>query len=288
LVVLQDQVRNFYAIVQDEVGKTESHLRNIEAQMERMQDTHRNDIRIYLQKVIHLEYEHENNVESVAALAQGERDASVAAHESATRDLRDLKLSLKGALHKSEVAHEEEIKRLKEVERKEMQKLREQFERNYAELLSSYETRLSNLRDDLDLRQKMEIHEIEERKNRHINDLMIHHEKNFQEMRNYYNSITQDNLDLIKELNVSCLEQRGQGGGTKGGVRCGCARSGRRRRLAATATHQPQRMQQWPRQHARKGALACHDHEPRERAHRESLSRARRGGHTRAGLRLQF
>ncbi len=50
---------------------------------------------------------------------------------------------------------------------------------------------------------QMEIHEIEERKNRHINDLMINHERNFNEMRNYYNSITQDNLDLIKQLNVS-------------------------------------------------------------------------------------
>jgi hypothetical protein len=188
--------------VSDEVSKTESHLRNIEAQMERMQDTHRNDIRIYLQKVIHLEYEHTNNIEAVGALAKGEKETALATHEASKRELKELKLSLKGALHKSELAHEDEIRRLKEVERKEMHKLREQFERNYSELLANYETRLTNLRDDLDLRKKMEVHEIEERKNRHINDLMIHHEKNFQEMRNYYNSITQDNLDLIKELNV--------------------------------------------------------------------------------------
>jgi hypothetical protein len=44
--------------------KTEAHVRNIESQMERMRDTHRNDIRIYLQKVIHLEYEHANNVDA--------------------------------------------------------------------------------------------------------------------------------------------------------------------------------------------------------------------------------
>lgn len=197
-----EQVNSFYAIVSDEVAKTESHLRNIEAQMERMSDTHRNDIRIYLQKVIHLEYEHTNNLEAVQTLAKTEQEASAKAHEDSRRELKDLKLALKSSLHKSEVAHEEEIKRLKEVERKEMQKLREQFERNYSELLSNYETRLANLRDDLDLRKKMELHEIEERKNRHINDLMIHHTKNFEEMRSYYNSITQDNLDLIKELNV--------------------------------------------------------------------------------------
>jgi cell division protein ZapA (FtsZ GTPase activity inhibitor) len=49
---------------------------------------------------------------------------------------------------------------------------------------------------------QMEIHEIEERKNRHINDLMKNHEKAFAEMKGYYNNITQDNLALIKTLNV--------------------------------------------------------------------------------------
>lgn len=46
----------------------------------------------------------------------------------------------------------------------------------------------------------MEIHEIEERMNTHINDLMQNHEKSFNEMRDYYNSITRDNLALINSL----------------------------------------------------------------------------------------
>jgi len=197
----KDQVAQHYEVVQSEVSKTESHLRNIESQMERMSDTHRNDIRIYLQKVIHLEYEHNNNVESIGALASADQEAAAKQHESNKSDLKELKLSLAQELQRAEVNHEEEIRRLKEVERKEMQKLREAFERGYQELLHSYETRLEQLKADLELRQAMEQHEIEERKNRHINDLMIHHEKNFQEMRSYYNAITQDNLDLIKELN---------------------------------------------------------------------------------------
>jgi hypothetical protein len=49
----------------------------------------------------------------------------------------------------------------------------------------------------------MEIHELEERKNLHINDLMENHEKAFTEMRDYYNSITRDNLSLIKSLKVA-------------------------------------------------------------------------------------
>lgn len=40
----------------------------------------------------------------------------------------------------------------------------------------------------------MDIHEIEERKNLHINDLMKNHEKAFGQMKAYYNDITNDNL----------------------------------------------------------------------------------------------
>jgi len=40
--------------------------------------------------------------------------------------------------------------------------------------------------------------QVEERKNLHINELMKKHEKAFGEIKNYYNDITHNNLDLIK------------------------------------------------------------------------------------------
>lgn len=44
--------------------------------------------------------------------------------------------------------------------------------------------------------QQVDIHEIEERKNLHINDLMRNHEKAFGQMKAYYNDITNDNLKV--------------------------------------------------------------------------------------------
>ena len=64
------------------------------------------------------------------------------------------------------------------------------------------------LRDDLELRRKQEIHEIEERKNTHINELMKKHEKAFMEIKNYYNDITHNNLDLIKTLKEDVAEMK--------------------------------------------------------------------------------
>lgn len=58
---------------------------------------------------------------------------------------------------------------------------------------------MAKLKEELELRLKVEIHELEERKNLHINELMNNHETAFAELKSYYNSITRENLDLIKK-----------------------------------------------------------------------------------------
>ena len=61
------------------------------------------------------------------------------------------------------------------------------------------------LRDELDLRRKSELHEVEERKNAQINTLMKNHESAFTAIKNYYNDITLNNLALINTLKVHGL-----------------------------------------------------------------------------------
>lgn len=80
--------------------------------------------------------------------------------------------------------------------------LRSDFERTAHEIEANYEKKMRTLRDELDLRRKTEIHEIEERKNGQINTLMKNHEKAFSDIKNYYNDITLNNLALINTLKV--------------------------------------------------------------------------------------
>ena len=42
----------------------------------------------------------------------------------------------------------------------------------------------------------------------HINELIKQHEKAFNEMKNYYNDITHNNLDLIKALKIDVSEMK--------------------------------------------------------------------------------
>jgi len=122
------------------------------------------------------------------------------------KDQRGLKLELK----ELELSNEDAIRELKQENDKNITKLRQQYELEVRELQTKYERRMKLLRDDLELRRKVEILEIEERKNNHINELMKKHEKAFGEIKNYYNDITHNNLDLIKSLKgeVSDMKKR--------------------------------------------------------------------------------
>jgi hypothetical protein len=70
--------------------------------------------------------------------------------------------------------------------------------------------KMHQLREELELREKVDIHEIEERKNQHINDLMQAHETAFKEMKEYHNDITRQNLELIRMYKDNLVDVRKQ------------------------------------------------------------------------------
>lgn len=93
------------------------------------------------------------------------------------------------------------------------------------ELQAKHEKKMVAQREELELRRKTEIHEVEEvsltpsiscdnhcpsqRKNGQINTLMKNHEKAFSDIKNYYNDITLNNLALINSLKVHTVYTHG-------------------------------------------------------------------------------
>lgn len=116
----------------------------------------------------------------------------------------------KDEYERNEKSHIAEVTAQEATFASEITVLEEQLERNKKELINNYEQKLAALESELLLRMKVEIHEIEERKNLHINMLMLSHESSFREMKEYFNDITRENLDIIKQLNEKLHDIRGQ------------------------------------------------------------------------------
>lgn len=80
------------------------------------------------------------------------------------------------------------------------------FQSEATEMEQKYEEKLTNQYESLMLKHRMEITEVEERKNTQIADLIKKHEEAFNEMKTYYNDITMNNLSLIKSMQVNLVD----------------------------------------------------------------------------------
>ncbi|GIL67831.1 hypothetical protein Vafri_21099 [Volvox africanus] len=204
----RDKINAFWEITKKDLEDRRAELRNKDREMEEMEERHQVEIKVYKQKVKHLLYEHQNNITTLKA--DGELALKLQQDEFRKRegDLGKDKRNLKLELKEQELAHQDIIRQLKLEHAKEITKLRQEFELQARELQQKYEKKMKMLRDDMELRRKQEIHEIEERKNTHINELMKKHERAFAEIKNYYNDITHNNLDLIKTLKEDVAEMK--------------------------------------------------------------------------------
>ena len=204
----RDKINEFWEITKAELEERKAELRNRDRDAEELEEKHQVEIKVYKQKVKHLLYEHQNTITTLKAdteiaLKQREDEFRQRSGEL-TKDKRDAAVERK----ELELSHEDVVRQLKVDQAKEITVLRQEFEQNGKELQALYEKKMKTQREDLELQRKHEIAEVEERKNTHINQLMKKHDAAFDEIKNYYNDITHNNLDLIKTLKDDVAEMK--------------------------------------------------------------------------------
>ena len=204
----RDSIQNFFDITSREIKEIELAIATKDREMELLEDNHRVELRVYQQKVKHLEYEHKNGIKGIVKEGSASLDKEQDEHHTRERDLLKLKEQLKFERMEVELVNAQRVAEVRAQHDKQLAKLRSQFDDGLNELRSRCDRRLSNLEFELELRRRVEIHEVEERKNQHINDLIKNHAKAFSNMKLYYNEITRGNLQLITNLQKHVEELR--------------------------------------------------------------------------------
>ena len=153
-------------------------------------------------------YEHQDEV--TRRKADGETALKLAQddHRLDEVELKGDRRALKLELKESELAHDDFLKGLKAEHDRNITALRHEFERRGTETQKHYEKRTKEVRETLEDQRRRETLKIERAKNVHIEKLMASHEKAFAEIKNYYNDITHNNLDLIKSLKEEVGDMR--------------------------------------------------------------------------------
>ncbi|XP_072759702.1 dynein regulatory complex subunit 4 [Anoplolepis gracilipes] len=196
----RDKLRTFWEITRHQLDEARATVRNKEREKEEMAEKHEAELKLYKQKVKHLMYEHQTNLseskaEHLVALKLAQDDHVVQENEL----IKD-KIEFKKTQKEQELAYMNKIRALKLHNSEEMKNMMKKFESEATELEQKYEQKLTSQYESLTLKHRMEITEVEERKNAQIDNLIKNHENAFAEMKNYYNDITLNNLSLIKSM----------------------------------------------------------------------------------------
>eukprot|EP01064_Diplonema_japonicum_P031273 TRINITY_DN5533_c0_g1_i3.p1 TRINITY_DN5533_c0_g1~~TRINITY_DN5533_c0_g1_i3.p1 ORF type:complete len:535 (+),score=175.78 TRINITY_DN5533_c0_g1_i3:1174-2778(+) len=194
------KINGFWEISKRELDSVKAALRNKEREREEMRERHQVEMKVYKQKVRHLLYENKVQVAQLKTEAERALKNKLEEHLQKEGDhKKDRRHSLKEK-KAQELEHKDQVHRMKLNTFKELTILNQAYERQMKEIQAKYEKKIKNVREEMEMRRKMEIDDIEKRKTEHVKDLMSQHDRAFQDIRDYYNDITSNNLENIKAL----------------------------------------------------------------------------------------
>ncbi|XP_058249600.1 dynein regulatory complex subunit 4-like isoform X2 [Hemibagrus wyckioides] len=204
----RDKIHAIWEVTKSQLEEKKAVIRIREHELEVAEERHQAEIKMYEKKEKCLLYEQQNRLtelkaEEVAATKLREKEQTDLENEL-RRGMRSLKMQLK----EQKSSYENYIKNLKLSHDKELTKLRNEFEERVQVIKAACANDLKKQRQEQDLRQKTELHEIKQRKSAHSNTLIKNHEKAFTDMKNFYSDITRRNVDQISSLQEQVEEMK--------------------------------------------------------------------------------
>jgi DNA repair exonuclease SbcCD ATPase subunit len=197
----RDKIHKFWDISRKELEDLKMKLLQSDHELEDHEGKHQVELQVYKQKVRHLMYEHRMQVQAIRQHSDEDIRAATEEHQKAMLTLRQQKQDIHQHITSAEDDHDDKVADVRGNHHRTFHTTNPlRYERNLQQTKEKYEQKISTLRDELELRRRAELHDIEEKKNEHINKLIQRHETAFAEMKAYYNQITSNNLELIRSL----------------------------------------------------------------------------------------
>ena len=204
----REQLNYFWIVEKKRLEDKKAELRNKERELQDLEEKHAVEVKVYKQRVKHLLYEHQDEVTQEKTKGEEALSQTQTAHRLDEAELKADRRALRLQKQENELAHDAFLNSLKATHDRAVHDLRKEFARKGTEVQKQYEAKTKAVREALEEERKKDCGAIERQKNVHIEQLMASHEKAFAEIKNYYNDITHNNLDLIKSLKEEVADVR--------------------------------------------------------------------------------
>jgi growth arrest-specific protein 8 len=204
----RDKINTFWEISKKNLEDFEADLRNKDREREELLERHSVETKVYKQKLKHLLFEEQNELTHIKTEEELRSKLKDDEHREAESEVKTDKRDLKKKLKEMERSHDAVLHQLKMENDRAVTEERKRYEREAKELQARVEKKMKVLRENLETVRRDEVRDLETRKNNHINEIMKKHQKALADIKNYYNDITHNNLDLIRSLKEEVAEMK--------------------------------------------------------------------------------
>lgn len=193
----RDMIETFYQNTQKEINELTMKISNLDSAAEKSEINYRAKVKTHLQNA-KLEYDRKIFVREIKNKEKTSISEEEAYQQSWRETFKSKKQELTQDILKDEQRQQLDVKRKMSADQKRLDKTRENYHQKLEDFIKEQENKFAKAKEDLELKMKVDIHQVEENKNLHLNELMASHEKAFSELKSYYNEITTENLKLIQ------------------------------------------------------------------------------------------
>ncbi|XP_050421172.1 dynein regulatory complex subunit 4-like [Adelges cooleyi] len=202
----RDKVLTFWEITRQEMEENRASLRNKDREIEDIEEKHQDEIKIYKQKLKLLMYEQHVNLSQVQAENMVSLKIANDEHIKEEEDLVKENDTLKQEIVEMNLRNIEQINNIRLEHATTMRELKDRFVEDCQVIEGKYQKRMEDLRNRMNLKNKVEVAETEARKNKRIAEIIEDHNNAFNNLKEHYNDITVNNLTLIGSLKEKFVE----------------------------------------------------------------------------------
>jgi len=196
----REKINYFWIVEKKTLTEKQADLRNKEREYQDLEERQQIELKMFQQRLKHLRYHQQDEVVELKTDAELALKLQEDHHRITEAELKKDRRALKVDMKEAEVSQENFIRMLKLEQDQKILELRQEFDRMARDMQQKYELKMKTIREDMEKQRRRQIQKIEEQKNAHIQRVMTKNQKDFMDIKVYYQEITTSNLDLIKRL----------------------------------------------------------------------------------------
>jgi len=196
----REKINYFWIVEKKTLTEKQADLRNKQRELQDLEERQQIELKMFQQQLKHLRYHQQDEVVELKTDAELALKLQEDHHRITEAEIKKDQRALKVEKKEAEVAQEDFIRMLKLEQDQKILELRQEFDRKARDMQQKYELRMKTIREDMEKHRRKQIQQIEDAKNTQIQEVMNKNQKDFVEIKVYYQEITVSNLDSIKRL----------------------------------------------------------------------------------------